>query len=216
MFEKHKKESPFLSMLGLGGGVGSNLLGSAGAAVAGTLKFALFGGGGSGGAWLGMGGGGGGYVEEDEDFSKGVAYPFSIGAAGSTPGPGPDASGANRGNSGGNTTFTTNSGVFTAYGGGGGGAINPSNVPNRRGMPGGSGGGGFDPASPPASGLGNKVTGTTNSAQTSPPQPKHYPEFKDIMAEMEQQETEQVLVEAVPGEQERVHLVPLVVPEDLL
>jgi hypothetical protein len=122
MFEKHKKESPFLSVLGLGGGIGSNLVGSAGAAVAGTLKFALFGGGGSGGAWLGMGGGGGGYVEEDEDFSKDVAYPFSVGAAGATPAAGPSPPGANRGNPGGDTTFTTNSGVFTAYGGGGGGA----------------------------------------------------------------------------------------------
>ena len=169
--EKHKKEMPILGMLGLGGGVGSNLVGG-GVAPDGTMKFAMFGGGGSGGAWLGMGGGGGGYIEEDEDFSKDVAYPFSVGAAGATPGPGPSTPGANRGNSGGNTTFTTNSGVFTAYGGGGGGAINPSIVNNRRGIPGGSGGGGFDPASPPGEGLGNMVTGTTNPAQASPPQPK--------------------------------------------
>tara|TARA_Y100000015_G_C2329100_1_gene60339 strand:+ start:175 stop:285 length:111 start_codon:yes stop_codon:yes gene_type:complete len=36
------------------------------------------------------------------------------------------------------------------------------------------------------------------------------------MVEMEQQGTEQVLVEVVPEEQGRTHLVPLVVPEDLL
>ena len=171
MFEKHKKESPILSMLGVGGGIGSKLVGSAGAAVAGTLKFALFGGGGSGGAWLGMGGGGGGYVEEDEDFSKDVAYPFSVGAAGATPAAGPSPPGANRGNPGGNTTFTTNSGVFTAYGGGGGNSV-PQPL-NGLGNPGGSGGGGYNPSPPPSGGgLGNAVTGTTNPAQASPPQPK--------------------------------------------
>ena len=171
MFEKHKKESPFLSVLGLGGGVGSKLVGGGGIVSDGTMTFALFGGGGSGGGWGGGGGGGGGYVEEDEGFSKSTPYAFTIGAAGATPGPGPSTPELNhKGNDGGNTTLVTNSGTFTAYGGGGGNSV-PQGI-NGLGGPGGSGGGGYNPSSPPGGGLGNAVTGTTNPAQASPPQPK--------------------------------------------
>ena len=170
MFEKHKKEAPLLGLQGLGGGHGF-LAGGGGIVSDGTMTFAMFGGGGSGGGWGGGGGGGGGYVEEDEGFSKSTPYAFTIGAAGATPGPGPSTPELNhKGNDGGNTTLVTNSGTFTAYGGGGGNSV-PQGI-NGLGGPGGSGGGGYNPSSPPGGGLGNAVTGTTNPAQASPPQPK--------------------------------------------
>lgn len=166
----NKKEAPLLGLQGLGGGLGF-LAGGGGIVPDGTMKFAMFGGGGSGGGWGGGGGGGGGYIEEDEGFSKSTPYAFTIGAAGATPGPGPSTPEANhKGNDGGNTTLVTNSGTFTAYGGGGGNSV-PQGI-NGLGNPGGSGGGGYNPSSPPGAGLGNAVTGTTNPAQASPPQPK--------------------------------------------
>mgnify|MGYP003114918445 CR=1 FL=1 len=89
MFNWHKKESPILSMLGIGGGIGSNLIGGGGSSVSvtggtaipdgshtirvftspgtlsisgGTLdvEYLVVGGGGAGGAGGGPGGGGGG------------------------------------------------------------------------------------------------------------------------------------------------------------
>lgn len=89
MFNWHKKESPILSMLGVGGGIGSNLIGSSGPSISvsggtaipdgshtirvftspgtlsisgGTLdvEYLVVGGGGAGGAGGGPGGGGGG------------------------------------------------------------------------------------------------------------------------------------------------------------
>lgn len=170
--EQHKKESPILGMLGLGGGIARAGGGGGPVEISGAL-FAMFGGGGSGGAWVGGGGGGGGYVEETVTLETKVAYPFTIGAAGATPDPGPSATNANVGNPGGNTTFSIppSSQTYYAYGGGGGGANGVT-----LGRPGGAGGGGFNPsAPPPGAGLGNRVGGPTNSttlADGSPPQPQ--------------------------------------------
>ena len=129
------------------------------------FRFAMFGGGGSGAGWVGAGGGGGGYVEEEiTALVTGVDYTVTIGAAGATPGsapPGPNADG----NAGGNTTFATPGGTFTAYGGGGGGGNNLA------GQPGGAGGGAGGTSNATV-GSGNKVTGTSNPAQASPPQPQ--------------------------------------------
>ena len=130
------------------------------------FRFAMFGGGGSGAGWVGGGGGGGGYVEEEiTNLVTGVTYTVNIGAGGAAPGPappGPDADG----NAGGNTTFATPGGTFTAYGGGGGGG---NNLP---GDPGGTGGGSGGTGGSAGAGDGNRVTGTSNSGQTSPPQPR--------------------------------------------
>ena len=129
------------------------------------FRFAMFGGGGSGAGWVGGGGGGGGYVEEEiTTLVTGVTYTVNIGAAGATPGPAPPGSDGD-GNAGGNTTFVTPGGTFTAYGGGGGGGNNLA------GQPGGSGGGSGG-TSVATVGSGNKVTGTSNPAQASPPQPQ--------------------------------------------
>ena len=137
-----------------------------------VILFAMFGGGGSGAGWVGGGGGGGGYVEESIPIETGVTYTVSIGAAGNTPGPGPPA-GNGLGNDGGNTTFVTPGGTFTAYGGGGGGGNGQADSSVGPGRPGGSGGGmGAGSYSPATVGLGNKVTGSTNPAQASPPQPQ--------------------------------------------
>ena len=130
------------------------------------FRFAMFGGGGSGAGWVGGGGGGGGYVEEEiTALVTGVTYTVNIGAAGATPGPAPPASNGD-GNAGGNTTFATPGGTFTAYGGGGGGGNNLG------GQPGGAGGGSGG-TSTPAFGYGNRVTGSSsNPAQAAPPQPQ--------------------------------------------
>ena len=137
-----------------------------------SLLFAMFGGGGSGGAWVGAGGGGGGYVEESITLETGVTYTVAIGAAGNTPGPGPPAADG-LGNNGGNSTFATPGGTFTAYGGGGGGGNGQASAPVGPGRPGGTGGGmGGGSYSPAVVGSGNKVTGTSNPAQSSPPQPQ--------------------------------------------
>ena len=129
------------------------------------FRFAMFGGGGSGAGWVGGGGGGGGYVEEElASLFTGVTYTVTIGAAGATPGPAPPGSDGD-GNAGGNTTFATPGGTFTAYGGGGGGGNNLG------GQPGGAGGGSGG-TSVATVGSGNKVTGTSNPAQASPPQPQ--------------------------------------------
>ena len=129
----------------------------------GTFTFAMFGGGGSGGGWVAGGGGGGGYVEEESDIVTGVTYSVAIGAAGATPGsPTPQG----EGNDGGNTTFVTPSGTFTAYGGGGAGQNNGA------GRPGGSGGGSGG-TSNSTIGYGNRVTGSpSNPASAAPPQPQ--------------------------------------------
>ena len=130
------------------------------------FRFAMFGGGGSGAGWVGGGGGGGGYVEEEiTALVTGVTYTVNIGAAGATPGPAPPGPNAD-GNAGGNTTFATPEGTFTAYGGGGGGG---NNLP---GDPGGTGGGSGGTGGSAGAGDGNRVTGTSNSGQTSPPQPR--------------------------------------------
>ena len=58
---------------------------------------------------------------------------------------------------------------LTAYGGGGGGRhINGGGNPAEDGMPGGSGGGECDSQGPIGSGVGNKITGTTNNAPITP------------------------------------------------
>jgi len=137
-----------------------------------TVKFAMFGGGGAGGAWVGGGGAGGGYVEEDAPLILDVSYAVTIGGGGAAPAPGPPAADG-LGNPGGNTTFVTADGTFTAYGGGGGGGNGQASAPVGPGRPGGSGGGmGAGSYSPATVGLGNKVTGSTNPAQASPPQPQ--------------------------------------------
>ena len=128
------------------------------------IDFAMFGGGGSGAGWVGGGGGGGGYVEEQLVAVLGDTYTVNIGAGGATPGPAPPGPNAD-GNAGGNTTFATPGGTFTAYGGGGGGGNNLA------GQPGGAGGGSGG-TSVATVGSGNKVTGTSNPAQASPPQPQ--------------------------------------------
>jgi hypothetical protein len=167
MFNWNKKEKPLLGLQGSGGGLG--YLAPKGVASGGNALFAMFGGGGSGGGWMGGGGGGGGYVEETDSLQTGVSYSIGIGAAGGTPSPGPSSPEENhRGKDGGNTTFVTASGTYTAYGGGGGHSVPAAT--NGAGRPGGSGGAGYNPS--PSPGLGNKVTGTTNPAQASPPQPK--------------------------------------------
>ena len=130
------------------------------------FRFAMFGGGGSGAGWVGGGGGGGGYIEEEiTNLVIGDTYTVTIGAGGAAPGPappGPDADG----NPGGDTTFATPGGTFTAYGGGGGGGNNLA------GQPGGSGGGSGG-TSVATVGYGNRVRGSSsNPAQASPPQPQ--------------------------------------------
>ena len=130
--------------------------------------FAMFGGGGSGGAWVGGGGAGGGYVSETlDDIIKDTAFPFTIGAAGATPSSSVPPAGNGRGNSGGNSTFGGPWGTYTAYGGGGGGGNGQASTPVGPGIPGGSGGGaGGGSYNPKFGGVGDRQTGTNNSADT--------------------------------------------------
>ena len=158
----HKKEKPILGLTGMGGGATS--LARKSAAPAGdpaSLLFAMFGGGGAGGGWTGGGGGGGGYVSETVDFTAGTPYAITIGEGGAAPPSSVPPAPNGLGTPGGNSTFVTDDGTFTAYGGGGGCSVGLA------GLPGGSGGGG----QPQGGGEGNVVTGTANPASASPPQP---------------------------------------------
>ena len=139
----------------------------------------MFGGGGSGAGWVGGGGGGGGYVEESIPIETGVTYTVAIGAV--IHQDQDHRSGNGLGNDGGNTTFATPGGTFTAYGGGGGGGNGQATASVGPGRPGGSGGGmGAGSYSPATVGLGNKVTDPTQHKQHHHNH-KYYQEFKDIM-----------------------------------
>jgi hypothetical protein len=171
MFNWHKKESPILSMLGIGGGIGSKLIGGAagfsasggniadGVAPGNGYKYHTFGAPGNfvadadgtidllviggGGTGHGFGGGGAGAVVHVTDYSLSAGtYPVTIGDGDILPaGAAPSTDQLARIN-GDDTTFHT---IVTA---GGGGASQEILYPNIAGQPGGSGGGGDGSNSP--------------------------------------------------------------------
>jgi len=150
--EQHKKESPILGMLGLGGGIAragsagkatsggttitagsytyhvflSNDDFNSGADTPGTVDILLIGGGGGGADPIGGGGGGGGVVNAtSQSISNFTTYPIVVGAGGGAQPTG--------GAPGGNSTGLSQ----TAYGGGGGGGYGETGIPSNA-----SGGGG--------------------------------------------------------------------------
>jgi len=165
--EWFKKEMPFLGMLGMGGGVGSNLVGGAagfsasggniadGVAPGNGYKYHTFGSPGNfvadangtvdllvvggGGSGHGFGGGGAGAVVHVTNYSLSAGtYPVTVGDGGILPaGPGPTPSPQKIDNVNGDPSTFHN--IVTA---GGGGASQQILYPNIAGQPGGSGGGG--------------------------------------------------------------------------
>lgn len=158
--ERHRKESPILSLLGLGGGIGGNLTGGGASAKATggdeiidtgthwihvftspgtfsnltslTVDYFMVGGGGYGGANLGGGGGAGAFIYKSSASLSVNSYGITIGQGG-TLGYFPV-----KPSPGSPTTFNS----LTAAGGGGGSGAYPGPAPYQDGSPGASGGGG--------------------------------------------------------------------------